>query len=123
MTKCVSCNIEKPKTEFPKFSRKVPLTGECKVCRERSKHIKRRYGINIKEYNELLELQGGKCKICNTDKPGRATDKFFTIDHCHKTLKVRGLLCHKCNTALGLFDDDIERIEIAINYLKGNTHD
>jgi hypothetical protein len=44
----------------------------------------------------------------------------LSVDHCHKTQRVRGLLCRRCNAAIGLLSDDISRVEAALNYLKEN---
>ncbi len=69
----------------------------------------------MEEYDSMSEKQNHKCKICNElDKQ----NKRLCIDHCHVTKKVRGLLCHKCNRALGQFKENIAIIENAINYLK-----
>lgn len=65
----------------------------------------------------MLERQGGVCAICK-EKPKNGR---LAIDHLHGTDKVRGLLCSPCNTALGLFKDDPERLAAAIEYLKRGT--
>lgn len=65
---------------------------------DRNKHLKRKYGITVEQYNEMLRNQNGTCKICNR---ACKTGKFLAVDHCHKTGKVRGLLCALCNTNLG----------------------
>ena len=78
--------------------------------------LKRKYGITLKDYYLLLEKQNYKCAICGSDNPKR--DKFFCVDHDHKTGEVRGLLCFICNTSLGGFGDNIRTLEAAINYLK-----
>lgn len=59
------------------------------------------------------------CKICK-DKEKSRTKINLTVDHCHKTGKIRGLLCHSCNVVLGLLKEDINRIKNIINYLEGN---
>lgn len=74
------------------------------------KRIKRVYGINKTEYQEMLERQEGKCAICKKKEK-------LVIDHDHESGKVRGLLCTRCNTAIGYFLDDIESIKSAISYL------
>lgn len=80
--------------------------------------LKKRYGISLDEYSELYKLQGGKCAICN--KLETATHNFtkktikLAVDHCHKTGKVRGLLCQNCNRGIGKFHDNIENLENAI---------
>lgn len=79
--------------------------------------IRRVYGISYKEYLELIERQGGGCAICGT-----ATDQVegrkLAIDHCHKSNKVRGVLCSKCNQGLGAFKDSTKLLSNAIEYLK-----
>ncbi len=68
----------------------------------------------------MLSEQGGKCPICLQTPPSNrfSGKKRFSIDHCHKTLKIRGLLCHHCNCALGLFRDNIEWLHTAIQHLR-----
>lgn len=84
----------------------------------RNNHIKSRYGITLEQYNEMFKLQEEKCLICN--KHQNEFNKAFAIDHDHKTGKIRGLLCHKCNSGLGSFNDSIETLQHAIDYLKNN---
>jgi hypothetical protein len=76
------------------------------------------YGIDAEKWNEMFLQQNGCCKICN-----RHQTEFknkLSVDHCHKTGKVRGLLCNDCNRGLGAFKDNTELIKIAINYLNEN---
>lgn len=77
---------------------------------------RKQYGISLKEYKDLKNKQNNKCAICGDSNPhGRGR---WHIDRCHTTGEVRGLLCHNCNTAVGLFKDDTNIINSAINYLK-----
>jgi len=77
--------------------------------------LKTKFGISIYEYNQILMEQEGRCAICKTDKPtGKGT---WHVDHCHTTKKVRGLLCSKCNHAIGLLGDDVSRLESAWRYI------
>ena len=87
----------------------------------RNYHLKRRYGITVEEYDELLEAQGHRCKICRTDDPGGRNARFH-VDHCHTTNKVRGLLCSRCNQAIGLFDESVLVLESAIKYLNEKSN-
>ena len=87
--------------------------------RDRVNHLKRKYGVTQEWYDEQLTLQDGGCKICGTKDPGKGL-KHFHVDHSHKTGKVRGLLCHSCNTGLGFFKEDVKLIEKAIEYV--NRH-
>lgn len=59
-------------------------------------------------YQELLEIQEGRCGICN--KHHTEFNKRFSIDHCHKTNRIRGLLCYSCNTKLGFVEKYIKAI-------------
>lgn len=63
----------------------------------------RKYGLTQELYDELLLSQNGLCPGCGTDDPG---PKGWNIDHCHKSGKVRALLCMRCNTTLGLMEED-----------------
>jgi len=76
--------------------------------------ICRNYGINHKQYEEMFIQQENKCAICGSPQVGT---KRLSIDHCHKTGKVRALLCQKCNFGLGFFRDNVELLEKAKQYL------
>lgn len=76
------------------------------------RRILRTYGLSPEEYNQIIALQDAKCAICKSHTK-------LCIDHCHGTNIVRGLLCHPCNTALGLFRDDPAILGQAAEYLKG----
>lgn len=80
----------------------------------RNKTLISKYGISLEEYKNLFEKQEGKCAVC---KNTQGTKKL-AVDHCHTSLKVRGLLCTNCNVGLGYFKDSIERLQFAIEYLK-----
>jgi len=70
-----------------------------------------RYGLTLEQYDRLLLEQGSKCLIC-----GRKTKKMC-VDHCHRTKKIRGILCHKCNVGIGMLDDSPLRVSRALAYL------
>lgn len=79
--------------------------------------LKTKYGITVEQYEALLEKQGHKCAICG--KPHSVVPyKRLNVDHDHKTGKVRGMLCHDCNLAIGFFLDDVSLLEAAIRYLQ-----
>lgn len=75
------------------------------------------YGMDRFCYDLMFAAQKGLCKICQKPETFR---KNLSVDHCHATRKIRGLLCVKCNAALGAFGDDIELLEAAIAYLRAN---
>lgn len=68
------------------------------------------YGISKADYDKMFIEQKGKCKICNNVRK-------LSVDHDHDTLKVRGLLCSKCNIAIGLLEENISSLNNAIGYL------
>ena len=138
MKECTKCKTEREISYFNKDRSKPDgYHSHCKPCikkyaqenREkraatcRNSKLKSTYGITAEDYEIMLAKQNGVCAICKAECSRRRSSKFFCVDHCHKTLKIRGLLCNRCNTALGLFEDDINRMEIAINYIKDNTND
>lgn len=83
--------------------------------RARSRNLAR-YGLTIIGYDELVRSQNGLCMICRK-VPTMGRGKKLYVDHCHKTGKVRGLLCNRCNSAIGLFDEDAARMRWASNYV------
>lgn len=99
-------------------SRKYKKEWE-KLNRHKSGHvheIRKNYGITIEQYNSLFENQKGACAICGKHQ----TQEFrrLTVDHCHATGVIRGLLCSVCNRALGLFRDNPELLNKAVEYLR-----
>lgn len=76
--------------------------------------LKRKYGVSLSQYKELLEEQGGVCAIC---KRVNHTKNKLAVDHNHKTGNYRGLLCSKCNTALGQLDENIDYMLAMIGYI------
>lgn len=134
---CTKCKIDKPLDAFSKHSKgKHGRNTACKECknqqarafyaenseeilsRQRNREneyayqIKKRYGITIEEYDAMLERQSGVCAICKKHR-----GKRLSVDHCHTTGKVRGLLCNQCNLALGKFEDNIDALKAAVEYL------
>jgi len=99
--------------------RKMP---DYKPC-----HITKTYGLTLEEYEAMVEYQDHKCKICGTHETDNALSKNgnpkrLSIDHDHETGQIRGLLCNLCNTALGMFDDNVESLQRAILYLEGSKN-
>src|SRR5258706_3727413 len=79
--------------------------ASCKECDKKNNHknhIKRIYGISISEYNDMFIMQASGCAICGRENVG---GKRLSVDHCHETGRIRGLLCGKCNPGIGLFQD------------------
>ncbi len=88
----------------------------------KSKNLKQHYGIDIDQYEALLEKGNGVCWICFRPETRRRSKKArhpeaLYVDHHHSSGLIRGLLCRTCNTGIGYFDDDPERVAKAIEYL------
>jgi hypothetical protein len=79
------------------------------------------YGLTEVDYTDMLTKQNGVCAICGnpeTAKSNAGYVKNLAVDHCHKTGKVRGLLCQDCNIGIGKLKDDINLVQSALDYLK-----
>ena len=85
----------------------------------RAKNLKKRYGISVEQYEQMLINQNYRCKICSCTDPGHKK-KHFSVDHCHETKKVRGLLCTSCNLALGYLKDDVTLLKSCIDYFQSS---
>lgn len=138
--KCTKCGVEKNLSDFHK--RKDGFQFRCKQCQKeiyeseyseklkaerktnperfKNKHLKYYYGITIEEYKKLHKQQNGKCPGCGL-KIGMKTNSknIGMVDHSHKTGAVRGLLCVKCNFALGYVNDNIQVLDNLKEYLNG----
>lgn len=130
MKKCSRCKQNKSISEFGKGRR-----AWCRKCTyvyqkewrkknprkaakyNRMGHLRRTYGLSLEDYDEMLAKQDNRCAICGSENPGDNT-KHFHVDHRHSTGEVRGLLCGICNRGMGCFEDDIERLHAAIEYLE-----
>jgi hypothetical protein len=77
--------------------------------------LKSAYGLSLEQYNSMLSSQGDRCAVCGLPKSESKIN--FSVDHDHKTERVRGILCHYCNTALGLLRDSIETVDNLHKYL------
>jgi len=114
-------NPEKWEAEYKRQYRKLrenqgELLSLKKVCNARR--------ITVDHYLQMLEEQDFKCSICRQEEtckdPRHDRVRRLSIDHCHTTGVVRGLLCHSCNTALGKFKDDTMMMQRAIEYIHNN---
>lgn len=120
--KCIDCN--------------KPCNGErCRKCKgiqsrkykepgmaQRNHHLTKKYGMDIDEFEAWWIVFRGKCGICNEPmtRPEKSRGQIMTcvsVDHCHETGKVRGLLCSGCNKGLGMLKDNINILKNAIKWL------
>jgi hypothetical protein len=104
--------------------RQVPLTKD-ELLAYMEKHdarLKRVYKISLATYVKTYDAQGGKCAICKFPKGWPQNGRLpFVVDHDHRTGKVRGLLCHRCNVGLGMFRDHTDRFHNAKLYIAGKA--
>jgi hypothetical protein len=82
--------------------------------RDRSGHLRRKFGITIDEYEARLARQGGGCAICGRDEPPAGS---LHVDHDHDSGRVRALLCVRCNNGIALFDEDPALLRYAADYV------
>lgn len=99
-----------------KNNRKEYYSDPTRKLKYRSLDLERRFGLTHADYEEILAKQNGTCKICRLLRISEGKN-FMPLDHCHQSGRIRGILCSWCNRALGLFEDDIELLKRAINYL------
>lgn len=93
--------------------------------KSRADSLKHKFGLSIAEYDAMVKAQGGKCALCRSSDTGRnKPDKkwkagHWNVDHCHKTGRVRGLLCHTCNVRVGAYERlmDLVGLPRLISYL------
>lgn len=144
LKRCSVCRQMLPFEAFPKrFEKKRGRFRPHSFCREcrkvvskewrrkfpdrhrasmRRYHLEANFGLTVQQYDAMLSAQGGRCAICS-----RTPDENFKyrpdrpfplgVDHDHKTGKIRGLLCTRCNVMIGNASDDPKILELAIAYL------
>jgi len=116
--RCPKCLEWKTHDQFRKDKSKLMnLSTLCSPC-QIGYDLQKRYGIGLEEFTDLLAKQGGGCAICGATKGSKKSDRLF-VDHDHKTGKVRGLLCHRCNCMLGYSRDKVSNLRRGIQYLEG----
>ncbi len=98
------------------YNRKLWARWGGKERFHRNANLKAKYGIGVEDYEKMLEAQRHGCAICRATQC--ASGGSLAVDHCHRTGKVRGLLCFKCNTAIGKFNDSAELLARAARYLE-----
>ena len=143
---CSKCNAKKPLSDFYKDkSRKYGVANYCRLCasiqvkhsnlknpnrrrissnryqknnplKVKEAHLKYNYGISLDKYNQLFIAENGNCAICNKNQSN--FKKALSVDHCHDSGLVRGLLCSKCNFFIGQANENVTYLQSAINYLK-----
>lgn len=146
--RCRACNKIKDVSEFSVFTKaKDGYAYKCRECQAEAKRLERKnrgdavravqnawyhrnkkivaeqnlvrsYGITQEQREAMEKEQGGLCASCGNPPRGRGHTAKLFVDHCHTTGRVRGLLCHPCNVALGLLRDDPARIRALLAFVE-----
>jgi hypothetical protein len=136
--KCANCEEYKDLSDFsPSKDKAFGVNSWCKVCiaqvknthytleRARAEHLWRVYGLTMEAYEQMLTGQNGLCACCGRSETRRVGRKkrsenapLLHVDHCHTTGRIRGLLCSACNQALGLLEEDPQRIKALLHYVE-----
>lgn len=141
---CVSCKQNLPIENFHKKStssdglqsfckecknlrrqQRRKVTPDCKI-KNKTYYLKSTYGLSQEDFNDIYTTQKGMCCICKTvisSEVGQTKKGKAHVDHDHLTGKVRGLLCTKCNTLLGMANDSIPILKEAVKYLERGQDD
>ena len=106
--------------KITKAHRKLPHVHQKFLLTARKNNLKKEFGITIAQYDEMFEQQNGVCAICGKKETmkNQYGVRRLSVDHDHKTGKIRGLLCAGCNFVLGTMKDSKERILKAAIYLE-----
>ena len=111
---CRICLVVKPLDEFPNYYRgflgRFAYCIPCKATVDRRNSLVKKYGKDVLELDDRIQA-GEPCESCHRRPSAH-------IDHCHKTEKLRGILCLQCNTALGLLGDEPENVRLLLGYIE-----
>lgn len=140
--RCCRCGVIQPLSEFVRSKRTTSGAGSsCRACENARRQKKNRtpiqqraderaqfeanirssYGISVEDWARLFHLQRGLCAVCG-DVLIHDRQRGVNVDHCHRTGRIRGLLCHYCNKAAGLVRDRPAIAAALAAYLR-NTSD
>jgi len=115
---CKDCRLvyqRKRRDRNNELNRKHYATSEKRRMDIKATNLRNKFGISIDKYNEMFSKQNGCCAICSTHQ--QDISKRLAVDHNHETQEVRGLLCMKCNLAVGYLNDSVESAQNLIKYL------
>lgn len=141
MKRCARCDVEKPLSDFYRLGSGYTYSY-CRPCAsernserpnyarppydfaldgpaQRKHKLKKKFGLTVEDYEEILAAQNGVCAICGRPERRRSKHgeiKALAVDHDHETGAIRGLLCHDCNVGVGYLGDSLERLMDAAVY-------
>ncbi len=114
--KCRMCSyLDNKKRRSEDYKPKTKEERAKKITNTSIFHKVKKYGLTVEDYNQMYQEQEGSCAICG-EHQSKLTQSL-SVDHCHLTNDIRGLLCTKCNSAIGFLNDDINLVAKALDYL------
>ena len=129
ISKCRSCEYERTETwrkrNLHHRAQKIRALREKHPTRDTEYFRRSMYGLTREDYDQMLKDQHYLCAICKQPEPEHIKNRRdkrggFCVDHCHKTGKVRAILCHSCNIGIGKFRDDPAFVRAAAEYLEAH---
>lgn len=111
--------VKKVKEVVVKTDVQIKEEEQLKKYKAKERMLKYRYSLTIDSYHSMYEEQNKSCKICLKEYELGGWKGLY-VDHCHRTGKVRGLLCPKCNTMIGVLNEDIELLRSMAKYIEDN---
>lgn len=145
---CGSCKVDKPLNMFNiNRSKKNYAHGVYPVCKEcqsvksrlayqkhrdkrragaRAYHLRKNYNLSLDQFSDLVKEQDGLCACCGEKQDYKTVDgkgQELFVDHCHETGRIRGLLCGRCNTGIGILGDTLDHLKKAVAYLEKRIKD
>lgn len=119
---CVTCGRERCRKHYQANTERRKETGaeyrKNNPGSWRRAHLKRAYRMTLEEFNKLFQRQGNRCAICYSETHG---GRGWHVDHCHASGKIRGILCHPCNSTLGYAKEDVARLKACASYLRKHS--
>lgn len=143
MKTCKECRKKRPIENFSVVGHGRYRSNTCKKCvtvkatayraknsaayqaYARKNQLKQKFRLTVEEYEALLKEQKGRCAICRKKPYDKRNGKIIhlSVDHDHATGKVRGLLCKRCNAAIGMLLDDPKLVVRALEYLQTKNYE
>jgi len=109
--------IEENPLEYAESRKSYKERNREKIARKAKFYgLKKRHGLSQEDFERMCREQGEKCAICGDPPMGK--QPTLCVDHCHRSGRIRSLLCKSCNRAIGLFKEDPKRLLSAVAYLR-----
>jgi len=119
---CDDCKKNVKRKCYQNFNKANPEYFKKYWASQKGKKVRKKqqlsaYGLTLSCFDDLLKKQNNACAICGKKSGWKSNGGQLVVDHCHKSKKVRGLLCPSCNRGLGQFEDNTDFLQSAIWYI------